>query len=157
MDLCRQAVARDPVAALPRSLLALTYMYAGQLDKAENETRATLEISPDFSFGQYLLGVILLMKGQAAPALEIGLQQSNDMWGLALLPLAYYALGQNDASDALLKKLIEKYAGVSAYQIAEAYAFRGDKEMAFTWLDRAYRQRDPGSDEPHLRSSCREY
>ena len=36
MDLCRQAVARDPVAPLPRSLLALTYMYAGQLDKAEN-------------------------------------------------------------------------------------------------------------------------
>ena len=66
------------------------------------------------------------------------------MWGLALLPLAYYALGQNDASDAQLKKFIEKYAGVSAYQIAEAYAFRGDKEMAFTWLDRAYRQRDPG-------------
>ena len=144
MDLSRRAVARDPVAALPRSLLALTYMYAGQLDEAENEIRATLEISPDFSFGRYLLGVILILKGQAGAALDVGLKQSNDLWGLALLPLAYHAVGQNEASDAALKELIEMNVGRSAYQIAEAYAFRGEKEMAFTWLDRAYRQRDPG-------------
>jgi TolB-like protein len=144
MELCGQAVARDPVAALPRSLLALSYMYAGQLEEAEEEIRATLEISPDFSFGRYLLGVILLLKGQSAAALDVALKQSNDLWGLALLPLAYYAAGQEGASDAALQNLIELNVGRSAYQIAEAYAFRGEKDMAFTWLDRAYLQRDPG-------------
>jgi TolB-like protein/Tfp pilus assembly protein PilF len=144
MELCRQAVARDPVAALPRSLLALSYMYSAQLDEAEREIRATLEISPDFSFGRYLLGVILLLKGQGAAALEVALEHSNDLWGLALLPLAYHAVGQIEASDAALQKLIEMNEGRSAYQIAEVYAFRGDKEMAFNWLNRAYAQRDPG-------------
>ena len=51
-------------------------------------------------------------------------------------------MGQKEASDAALKEFIEKYAGIAAYQVAEAYAYRGEKEKAFDWLDRAYRQRD---------------
>lgn len=31
-----------------------------------------------------------------------------------------------------------------AHQIAEAYAFRGEGDQAFVWLERAYRQRDAG-------------
>jgi len=31
-----------------------------------------------------------------------------------------------------------------AYQIAEAYAWRGQRDEAFTWLDRAFVQRDGG-------------
>lgn len=53
-------------------------------------------------------------------------------------------MGQKEASDTALRELIKKYAGVSAYQVAEAYAFRGEDEKAFDWLDRAYRQRDSG-------------
>jgi len=32
-------------------------------------------------------------------------------------------------------------------KIAEAYAYRGEVEKAFAWLDRSYRQRDPGTPE----------
>lgn len=45
---------------------------------------------------------------------------------------------------AALTEFIEKYAGVAAYQVMDAYAYRGEKEKAFDWLDRAYRQRDSG-------------
>jgi serine/threonine-protein kinase len=37
---------------------------------------------------------------------------------------------------------IAKSADVVPYQIAEAYAWRGEKDKAFEWLERAYRQRD---------------
>jgi hypothetical protein len=33
------------------------------------------------------------------------------------------------------------------YQIAEVYAFRGEADKAFQWLDRALQQRDPGAPE----------
>ena len=36
------------------------------------------------------------------------------------------------------------FAETAAYQIAEVYAYRGDKDKAFEWLDRARRQRDAG-------------
>jgi hypothetical protein len=47
-------------------------------------------------------------------------------------------------SDAALNELIKNDAETAAYQIAEAYAYRGDKDKAFEWLARARRQRDPG-------------
>ncbi len=31
-----------------------------------------------------------------------------------------------------------------AFQVAEVYAFRGDADRAFEWLERAYAQRDAG-------------
>ena len=37
-----------------------------------------------------------------------------------------------------------KHAGDSADQIAEAHAFRGEVDLAFEWLERAYSQRDGG-------------
>ena len=33
----------------------------------------------------------------------------------------------------------------AAYQIAEAYAHRGEADKAFEWLERAYAQRDSGT------------
>jgi adenylate cyclase len=39
---------------------------------------------------------------------------------------------------------IARFAQSGAYQIAEAYAWRGEQDEAFAWLDRAYAQRDGG-------------
>jgi len=43
-----------------------------------------------------------------------------------------------------LKNLIAKYADLGPYQIAEAYALRRDPDAVFQWLDRAWKQHDPG-------------
>ena len=40
--------------------------------------------------------------------------------------------------------LFRSLADTAAYQVAEAYAYRGEKDQAFEWLERARRQRDPG-------------
>jgi hypothetical protein len=37
-----------------------------------------------------------------------------------------------------------KFADSLAYYVAMTYAYRGDKDLAFQWLDRAYAQRDQG-------------
>jgi hypothetical protein len=60
------------------------------------------------------------------------------------LPLAFHALGRRSESDAALAALKSKYAGEMAYQIAEVHAFRGEADLAFEWLERAYDQRDGG-------------
>jgi tetratricopeptide (TPR) repeat protein len=60
------------------------------------------------------------------------------------LALAYHALGRNRESDAALKELIAKFQADSAFQIAEVYAFRGEADGAFEWLERAYSQHDSG-------------
>jgi serine/threonine-protein kinase len=47
-------------------------------------------------------------------------------------------------SQQALDEIIRTEAGDEAYQIAEIYAWRGEKDQAFTWLDRAYAQHDGG-------------
>jgi hypothetical protein len=47
-------------------------------------------------------------------------------------------------SDAQLAQLIAEFHESWLYQIAEVYAFRGENDRAFEWLDRAFSKRDPG-------------
>ena len=65
-------------------------------------------------------------------------------WRVYGLALAYHALGRKKESDAALAEAIAKYRAIPAFQIAEVYAFRGETERAFEWLERVYAQRDPG-------------
>jgi TolB-like protein/class 3 adenylate cyclase len=144
IDLCKKAVALDPVSTLPRYNLAAIYSSVDRLDEAESEIGTLLELSPEVLGGWSLLGMILLQKGQAAPALEMMLKEPSKVLQPFGLSIAYHALGQAETSDTALEELIVKYADIAAYQVAEAYAYRGENQKAFHWLDRAYRQRDTG-------------
>jgi hypothetical protein len=72
--------------------------------------------------------------------------------------VVYHALGREQDSDAVLVELIAKHHTDSAFQIAQAYAFRGESDKSFEWLDRAYQQRDAGLTEiktdPLLKTLC---
>jgi Flp pilus assembly protein TadD len=59
------------------------------------------------------------------------------------LAMALDALGRRSEADEQLAAA-DKYAYVLAYNVAQVYALRGDRDRAFTWLERAYRQRDSG-------------
>ena len=54
---------------------------------------------------------------------------------------------EEEEADAALAEYIEKYQNEAAFQIAEIYAYRGETDKAFEWLERAYKQRDGGLSE----------
>ena len=58
--------------------------------------------------------------------------------------LVEHSLGHAQQSQQALDQIIHDSAQFAAYQIAEIYAWRGEKDQAFQWLDRAYAQRDGG-------------
>jgi tetratricopeptide (TPR) repeat protein len=47
-------------------------------------------------------------------------------------------------ADAALRELIAKHAEAAAYQVAGVYAARGEVDLAFECLERAYSASDPG-------------
>jgi tetratricopeptide (TPR) repeat protein len=103
------------------------------------------------------LSRVYLAKGRPQEALAQAEQERQPSFRLQSLSLAYHALGQKRESDQALAELIAKNGTDSAFQIAEIYAFRGEPDRAFEWLDRAYDQHDPGLPEqlvgdPLLRS-----
>ena len=144
LELCEKAVALDPVGVMPRGYLASAYRSLERFDEAEAQWRAILELSPDAIGVRSFLGEALLQKGQATLALAMILKESAGYYRLNGLSIVYHAVGQKEASDLALRELIEKYADNAAYQVAEVYAYRGEKDNAFEWFDRAYRQRDSG-------------
>jgi serine/threonine-protein kinase len=58
--------------------------------------------------------------------------------------MAEHTLGHRRESQQALDELIANGAHGAAYQIAEVYAWRGEKDQAFEWLERAYAAHDGG-------------
>jgi TolB-like protein/lipoprotein NlpI len=142
--LYRRAVTLSPISPWAHLWLSQGYLLSNRLDDAEKAIRTGLELSPELSMGWYMLGLVLLEKGNAEAALEATRKERAENWRLPGLASALHALGRRTESDAALKKATEKYGDTMAYQIAEVYAYRGEVDEAFAWLERAYRQRDSG-------------
>lgn len=142
IELYRRALALDPLAGYLG--LGICLQGARRLDEAIDAFRTGISFSPGAAVLHYRLGLALLDSGDAQAALAAAELEPDEGWRLAGLSVIQYALGDIAAADAALAELIDKFASDSAFQIAEAYAFRGEVDLAFEWLDRAYDNRDSG-------------
>ena len=117
---------------------------AGRLDAAIASFRTVLSLAPGRGGAHAELGNALLLKGDAQGALAEIEQETSEVWKMIGLPMAYHALGRKADSDAALAALIAKYEKDAPYNIAYVYAFRGEADKAFEWLDKAVEYGDPG-------------
>jgi serine/threonine protein kinase/Tfp pilus assembly protein PilF len=148
LALGRRAVELDPLNVAARYGLGLRAYYAGRLDEAVAALKKGLEINPEYPSAHSLLGQVYLAQSRPQEALAEMQQEPEALWWrLQGLALAYHALGRKKEADAALAELIAKFHAEAAYQIAEVYAFRGEADRAFEWLERAYAQRDGGLSE----------
>ena len=130
-------------ARVPTSFSASYLMAVNRDTEAESALRKALELGPGGSYA-LALGRGLLLQGENEAALREMQQEKEEIWRLTGLPLVFNALGRGSESDAAFAALKSKYGGEMAYQIAEVHAFRGEADLAFEWLERAYDQRDGG-------------
>ena len=68
----------------------------------------------------------------------------TDLFAPQCIALAQHALAHLQESDAALAALIARYPDTCAYQVAEVHAFRGEINLAFASLERAFDLRDHG-------------
>jgi TolB-like protein/Flp pilus assembly protein TadD len=133
---------RDPLNQLTRRYSARILYYAGRLTEAEALLRQILAASPTFSGAHYELGRVLLARGNVPAAISEFEAESNPVWRVNGLPLGYHAAHRKSEADAALQDLLRNSAGAE-FQVAEVYAYFGDADHAFEWLDRAVKA-DPG-------------
>ena len=140
----RKAIAIDPLSSRGWEALG-TFLLAEKDFPATHEAlRRALEIQPDDALSLNRLGVLQLLEGNARDALSTYRQVDDDGFRLYGIAMTEYSLGHAKASQQALDEAITKHAADSAYQIAEARSWRGEKDSAFGWLERAYAQRDGG-------------
>jgi TolB-like protein/lipoprotein NlpI len=137
-------VRRDPVNVAALFNLGLYRRCAGQLDAAIALYRTVLSLAPGRGNAHAELGNALLLKGDAQGALAEIEQEKSEAWKMIGLPVAYHALGRKADSDAALAALIAKYEKDAPCNIAYVYAYRGEADKAFEWLDKAVEYGDTG-------------
>lgn len=136
------SLAQDPLNASAYMVLNHIDLGRGRLEEAEAAIRRTLELNPSFTPAHYFLGCVLLVRGEPQAALAEIQKEKQDATRLSGSAMAYFALGNKADSDVALQQLLKN--GTShPYFIAQIYAFRGELDEAFKWLDRARTQKDP--------------
>jgi tetratricopeptide (TPR) repeat protein len=140
-------VRRDPVNVSARFNLGYYQRMVGRNDAAITSFRTVLSLSPGNGGAHAQLGTALLQKGDEQGALAQIEQETSDNWKMIGLPMAYHALGRKADSDAALSALIAKWEKDSPYNIAYVYAYRGEADKAFEWLDKAIEYGDGGLSE----------
>jgi len=144
LNLYRKAVVVDPANFSCHSQLANYFLYVGRFPEAEKEARKAIEFMPSADELHTLVGEILLASGRPAEALvefhrnaDAGSRRRGEA-------LAYFAIGRKTEADSALTQMLTLDASQNASGIADIYAYRGETEHAFYWLERAYQQRDSG-------------
>lgn len=147
IDLFQKLTELDPVNTKTFSSLGITYINARRFEEATRAFHVLLELSPEYLYAHSALSTIYLFQGKPDSALlEIQLEPDSG-WKAAYLSLINFELGNKQEAEKELQEFIAGREYDWALQIAENYAWRGNADQAFYWLERALEQRDGGLDE----------
>jgi serine/threonine protein kinase/Tfp pilus assembly protein PilF len=139
----KKAIELDPLSSVTWANLGMLLTGDRQYFASNDAIRRALEIQPDSGYALRDLGTLQLLQRNAAAAL-VTARRGYEADRLQHTAMAEYSLGHSGASQPVLDTLIAKFAHECAYCVASVYAWRGEKDKAFDWLDRAYEQHESG-------------
>jgi TolB-like protein/cytochrome c-type biogenesis protein CcmH/NrfG len=146
------AVARDPVNSSGHHNLGTVYLWAGRLDDAIASYRTALALSPGRISSQYGIGSALLVDGDAEAALEaFALEEGDEEYRVKGMALAYHDLGRMAEFESAFRELRDTWGERWPSEVAHVYAWIGDADAAFEWLDRGVLQNEDGLGSQYLR------
>ena len=141
----RQAVELDPLSVIAQGNLARVLFFAGKLDETDAAARKAAELQPASASSHRWQTVIAAQRGDGETALREAQLEPDEGYRRFELALAQYVHGDRAAADAALADLIANGRDNLAYQIAEVYAVRGEKDKAFEWLQISFDNHDTGT------------
>ena len=140
----------DPLSLPINNALAGRLLAAGRYDEALREVQETLELGPNFPAAHQTLGWIYLHTGKQEEAVR-EFQSAFKLSGAAdtdlQLDLGFADAVSGKRYDAIqILGQLEKLQGqglVPSGSIAILHGALGDSNEAFSWLEKAYKERDP--------------
>jgi serine/threonine protein kinase/Tfp pilus assembly protein PilF len=139
-----KAIELDPLNGYAWANVGLFLTENRDYPAARRALERALAISPTADAFHFALGQLHMLQGRLTEAQaefqKLGGEGVRRM-GEAMIE---FAGGHDKQSQQTLKDLIAKHANDMAYQVGDVYAWRGEQDKAFEWLERAYAQRDSG-------------
>jgi TolB-like protein len=140
----RRAVELDPLSASAQNNLARVLYCRNKLEEANAAARKAVELQPTTASGHRYQVFIAIARGDTDTALREAQLEPEESYRRFELALAHYARGDRATADAALAELIATGRDKLAYQIAQVYAVRGEKDKAFEWLEISFDTHDTG-------------
>nr|MBA3634280.1 tetratricopeptide repeat protein [Acidobacteriota bacterium] len=143
----KRAQTLDPLSSHANSHVGLALYRARRYDEAVVELQKAMEIDPGALDAHIFLGFVYVQQGKSEEAIaefQTVVKLSHRTPGLlALLGYAYATAGKPEEARAILKELNfrSKNQPVSPFETAMIYIGLGEREQAFTWLEKAYDER----------------
>jgi serine/threonine-protein kinase len=143
VKVARKATEIDPLSDDSWTQLGRVLNGQHQDAEARQALERALVLNPQHNWANFLLGNILLSQGDIDGAMA-HYQRAPDQFRVTGTAMVEFTRGHEQASNDALHKLESEYAIGFAYQIAQVYAWRGQKDKAFEWLDRCFEIHDAG-------------
>ena len=136
----------DPVNPDISVDVCLPYLFARQYDQVSVQARKVLEMYPNFYIAHMVLGTALFLKGEHSAGVE-EVQKAKTLEPtphlLGLSGFVYGRTGRKDEARKLLDELKaqSKTRYVAPYWIGMVYVGLDEKDEAFAWFEKAYKER----------------
>lgn len=140
----RKSCELDPLNPRAWSDLGAALMYDRDLAGAREAVARSLEISPEQARAPAILATTYLLEGKAAQALEASQRSTEPVRRALGKAFAEHSLGHAALAQQALAEVIARYGHFAAYQVGQVYAWRGEIDRAFEWLDKAAAYHDGG-------------
>ena len=144
VELLQQAVQLEPLSTNAHFDLARLLTSLGRYDEAVRSVNKAIQLQPGGAGTWEMLALVEAKRGDGEAALRAATQESDPDWRAYAIALAHQARGDAKAADEALNALIAGHSNDMSFQIATVYAFRGDADKTFEWLEQAYEKHDPG-------------
>ncbi len=139
------------------AIWVITSYSAGRLEEADAAFRKALELNPQFPGTHRCSGPLLFDAIQIRRSTCRDPERTGARWRAYRTCTCLSCLRKEEGSRCCTGGVsLTNFRVSAAFQIAQIYAYRGETDKAFEWLERAYKQRDGGLSEmkgdPLLRS-----
>ena len=149
LETVKLALDIDPLSLNVNTTYVGVLWFQRKFDYAIDQCQRALELSPNFAILRWLLGNLFQAKGMHAEAIaerQWAVEASGRApFFLAELGDSHAAAGNRAEACRILEELQEfsKTRYVMAYWMALVYAGLNETDLAFEWLERAYREKSP--------------
>jgi len=147
IELFEKAVSLDPLNLPGLMALGRRYTRVGRIDDAFGVFDRVRAIKPDYPGLNFVLALAYMLRGDLESAL-LETEKNPDVFYYRHQKASFlYTMGKEEEAQTLINELLETSADEAPREMATVYAWRGEGDSAFEWLEMAYEQHEtsPGS------------
>jgi len=143
IELFERNVESNPLSLSSLTALANRYFAVGRLDEARTTYESVVALNPEYRGVRFQIAATYLREGRPEEALAKLAGLPDGARFRRIKAAALFDMGETREAQMALEDFLQSPAPPESLDTAIMYAWRGENDEAFEWLELALEQRDP--------------